>query len=130
MISLTAKNQISVSPVSSSGPGAPKVYRFVVADPKISDCLTKMKPNAPAVTARPMTLVHAIKSTSSITQSQPKLTSQTTSSKEVMSSHLKRVDPSSNDVNQQLAQIGIDAIAAQAQVSDLFILIPLSQDHF
>ena len=123
MISLTGKNQISVTNTPSSSTGGPRVYRFVVTDPKLSGSLNKMKPSVTALALRPATPVHIANSTVVTTQPQPKVSPPSAVPKETtMTSKQLKSEPSSNAISHQLAQIGIDAIAAQAHVSISFVL--------
>ena len=180
MISLASNNQISVASTPSTTPGAPRVYRFVVTDPKIGGSLNKMKPNVQTVAIRPNAPVNMVKTGHVITQvqtgptqtgpaqtgsaqtgsaqtgsaqtgsaqtgsaqtgpdrttkaqttqAQANLTVQTSASKDTtVNTHVKQ-EPTSNDINRQLAQIGIDAIAAQADVSLTFCIPVCPSFHY
>ena len=120
VISLSTKSHITVANAPSLSNGGPRVYRFVVTDPNLSGGL---KPNLTAFAIRPATPVKIVNSTTVTSQAQPKATPQTAPSKETIINRQVKPEPSSNSINQQLAQIGIDAIAAQAHVCIMFLLV-------
>ena len=130
MLSLTTKSHITVASAPNLPNGGPRVYRFVVTDPKLGGGLHKIKPTLAALAIRPTAPVQVVNSTPVIPQAQPKAIPPTAQSKETAVNRQVKPEPSSNSIHQQLAQIGIDAIAAQAHVCIMFHLHNSSEPRY
>ena len=114
---ILSKQVITFTPTRHSGaatsqqiqgsPGTPKLYRFVVTDPS----KVRLPENLPF---SPSSVVQA-----KLPKTEPMTTTGTTNSLPVNA--IGKQIPTSKDISKQLAQIGIDAIAAQAEVRAIFI---------